>query len=64
MSVFDWLMIGGWTAAFAMFGFCALKESGQLLVIHKRIGVWLENSAAQFKEDIKSMQPEEDEEVA
>jgi hypothetical protein len=49
MSVFLKLMVGGWGTAFAMFGFFALKESGKLLEMHKRIGLWLEtfNSSGQ-----------------
>ncbi|MGA8619723.1 MAG: hypothetical protein WB660_14550 [Candidatus Sulfotelmatobacter sp.] len=45
MSLFMKLMIGEWTTALALFGFCALNESGKLLKIRKRIALWLENSA-------------------
>ncbi len=48
MSVFAMLMIGGWTTAVAMFGLCAVKESGKLLEIHKRIGLWVETSASRL----------------
>jgi hypothetical protein len=43
MSLFFKLMVGGCSTAFAMFGFLAFKESGKLLEIHTRIGLWLEN---------------------
>lgn len=58
MSVFAMLMIGGWSAAIAMFGFCALKESGKLLEIHKRIGLWLETSTARLTIVQVDRQPE------
>jgi hypothetical protein len=58
MSLFVKLMIGGWTTAFAMFGLCALKESGKLLEIHKRVGLWLETSAPRFSMPEESLQPE------
>ncbi len=58
MSLFVTLMIGGWTTAIAMIGFYALKESGQLLKIHKRIGVWLGNSAPRLSMSEPSMQPD------
>ena len=49
MSFVVMLMIGGWLATLSMIGFCALKESGKLVEIHKRIGLWLETSAPQFR---------------
>ncbi|MGO9405426.1 MAG: hypothetical protein ACLPVW_18365 [Terriglobales bacterium] len=49
MSVVVLLMIGGWVATLSMIGFCALKESGKLPSIHRRIGLWLEASAPQFR---------------
>jgi hypothetical protein len=58
MSLFVTLMIGGWTTAIAMIGFCALKESGTLLRIHKRIGLWLETSAPRLSVPKGSLQPE------
>jgi hypothetical protein len=58
MSLFVKLMIGGWTTAFAMFGLCALKESGKLLEIHKRIGLWLEASAPRFSMPEERLQRE------
>jgi hypothetical protein len=47
MSLFMGLMIGGWTAAAAMFAFFALKESGQLLRIRRRMALWLYQPASQ-----------------
>ncbi|MGA7560751.1 MAG: hypothetical protein WCF61_14150 [Terriglobales bacterium] len=58
MSLFVKLMIGGWSTAFAMFGLYALKESGKLLEIHKRIGLWLETSAPRFNTPEESLEPE------
>jgi hypothetical protein len=58
MSLFVTLMIGGWTTAITMIGFYALKESGQLVKIHKRIGVWLETSAPRLSVPEPSMQPD------
>ncbi len=58
MSLFVTLMIGGWTTAIAVIGFFALKESGQLLRIHKRIGLWLEDSTAPVRRPEEGLQPE------
>jgi hypothetical protein len=58
MSLFVTLMIGGWTTAIAVIGFYALKESGTLLRIHKRIGVWLETSAPRLGVSEESLQPQ------
>jgi hypothetical protein len=58
MSLFVTLMIGGWTTAIAVIGFCALKESCQLLRIHKRIGLWLEDSTARVRRPEEGLQPE------
>jgi hypothetical protein len=51
MSFVVMLMIGGWLATLSMIGFCALKESGKLVEIHKRIGLWLETSAPHMPEE-------------
>jgi hypothetical protein len=45
MSLVVKLMIGGWITTFAMIGFFALKESGKLIKIRKRMALWLESSA-------------------
>lgn len=58
MSAFAMLMIGGWTSAIVMFGVCALKESGKLLEIHKRIRLWLESLATRLSAPEESAQPE------
>ncbi len=44
MSVVVMLMIGGWTTTLCMFAFCALKESGKLLKIRRRMALWLDDS--------------------
>jgi hypothetical protein len=49
-------MVGGWSTAFAMFGFLALKESGKLLEIHKRIGLWLETLTSPVSTPGESLQ--------
>jgi hypothetical protein len=46
MSVVVMLMIGGWTTTICMFAFCALKESGKLLRIRRRMALWLDASVA------------------
>lgn len=46
MSIVVMLMIFGWSAFFAMIGFYALKESGKLLEIRRRIALWLYSPAA------------------
>jgi hypothetical protein len=58
MSLFVMLIIGGWTTAIAIIGFYALKESGQLLKIHKRVGLWLEASAPRLNMPDQSLQPD------
>jgi len=45
MSIVVMLMIGGWISTLAMIGFCALKESGQLLQIRRRMAHWLHSPA-------------------
>jgi len=47
---------GGWGTAFAMFGFLTLKESGKLLEIHKRIGLWLETLTPPVRVPDESLQ--------
>ena len=47
MSLFVELMIGGWTTAFAMIAFFALRESGKLLKIRKRMTLWLDPAVSQ-----------------
>jgi len=44
MSVVVMLMIFGWSTFFAMIAFYALKESGKLLKIRRRMALWLDNS--------------------
>jgi hypothetical protein len=44
MSLFVKLMIGGWTSAIAMWGFCALNASGQLIKVRRRMASWLDPS--------------------
>jgi len=44
MSLMWELIIGGWSATFAMIGFYALQESGRLLDLRRRIARWLEPS--------------------
>jgi len=46
MSLMWELIIGGWSATFAMIGFYALQESGRLLDLRRRIARWLEPSAS------------------
>jgi len=58
MSLVVMLMIGGWVATLTMIGFCALKESGKLLRIHRHIGLWLETSAPQFRMPEESLRTE------
>jgi hypothetical protein len=42
MSPFVKLMIGSWSSAIAVIGYFALKESGVLLKICRRVVLWLE----------------------
>lgn len=56
MSFFAELMIGGWTAALAMFGFLALNESGNLVRTRRRIAGWLESAAAFVHASEESLQ--------
>jgi hypothetical protein len=58
MSIVDGVMIGGWTTAVAMIGFCALHESGKLLKIRIRIAFWLETAANLVRPRAESLQPE------
>ncbi len=44
MSLFAKLMIGGWTSAIAMSGFCALDASGKLIRVRRRMASWLDPS--------------------
>ena len=44
MSIVVMLMIFGWSASLAMFAFFALKESGKLLKIRRRMALWLDNT--------------------
>jgi hypothetical protein len=44
MSLIQMLIIGGWSSAGALIGFCALKESGTLLKIRVRLAEWLLSS--------------------
>jgi hypothetical protein len=44
MSIVVMLMVFGWSTCFAMFGFCALKESGKLLKARRRMALWLDNT--------------------
>ena len=46
MSLVVKLLIGGWGITLTMIGLCALNESGKLLLLHKRIGQWLEALAS------------------
>ena len=46
MSLFVKLMIGGWSSAIAMIGYFALKESGVLLQIRRRVLLRLETEHA------------------
>ncbi|MGA8300440.1 MAG: hypothetical protein WB817_13230 [Terriglobales bacterium] len=47
MSVVVMLMIGGWTVTLSMIGVCALRDSGKLPELRRRIALWLlENSPA------------------
>ena len=57
------LMIFGWTTWLALFGFFALRESGKLLQIKKRVALWLENSAhpVVISRPEQSLQPESQE---
>jgi len=41
MSMIVKIILCGWTAEFALIGFCALNESGKLLLLHERLGHWL-----------------------
>lgn len=38
------LMISGWSTFFAMIGFYALKESGKLRKMRRRLALWLDNT--------------------
>jgi hypothetical protein len=46
MSVVVMLIILGWSAVFAMLGFYALKESGKLMKMRRRLALWLDDSLA------------------
>jgi hypothetical protein len=46
MSITVKLIIAGWVTTFAMIGFFALKESGKLRKIRRRISSWREASAS------------------
>lgn len=46
MSIIVKLIITGWITTFAMIGFFALKESGKLRKIRRRISSWWEASAS------------------
>jgi len=50
MSLFVKLMIASWTIAIAMVGCCALRQSGKLLKIRKRMASWRETSATRTSE--------------
>ena len=60
MSRFLMIMIVGWTTTFAMFGFFAFMESGQLLAIRQRIASWL-TSATPVVTSEGRLDPEGDE---
>jgi hypothetical protein len=49
MSIVLTLIVCGWGTTFVMVGFCALNESGMLLRIHRRLGLWLETLAPRKK---------------
>jgi hypothetical protein len=42
MSLVVKLIIGGWSAWFALIAFYALDESGKVLRVRRRIALWLE----------------------
>jgi len=44
MSIVVMLMVFGWSAVFAMIAFYALKESGKLLQIRRRMALWLDDT--------------------
>ena len=44
MSIVVMLMIFGWSALFAMIAFYAMKESGKLLKIRRRMALWLDDT--------------------
>lgn len=44
MSVVVMLMIFGWTTFIGMIGFHALKESGKLLKIRRRLALWVDDT--------------------
>ena len=56
MSLFVKLMITGWTTALVMFGFFALRESGKLAKIGKRIVLRLETSTRPIRTREETMQ--------
>jgi hypothetical protein len=56
MSLFVKLMITGWTTALVMFGFFALRESGKLAKIGKRIALRLETSTRPIPTREETMQ--------
>lgn len=58
MSFFAKLMIGGWLTTFAMFGFCALNESGKLRIVRQCVASWMETLASVVRASEESTQPE------
>jgi len=60
MSTFVMLMIGGWTSAVGVIVGFALVESVSLIEVHRRIGVWLENSTPRLSMPEQSLQIEEE----
>ena len=59
MSFFLTLMACGWITTVAMFGFCALNESGKLNKIRERIALWLGTSVPKIvRTPEESLQPE------
>jgi hypothetical protein len=63
VSNFVVLIIGEWATAAGVIGFFALKESGKLLQISKRIGLWVDAPTARLSITERSS-PTEDEEAA
>jgi hypothetical protein len=44
MSIVDEIIVGGWMTASGLIGFYAMRESGKLLRIRKRIALWLDDA--------------------
>jgi len=55
MSVVTMLMVGGWSTTISLVGICALKESGKLNQIRRRLALWLDASLTEDRNRAKNL---------